>query len=256
MNYQFKWSVLWTGESGQWLLSGLITTLELSAVRVAARGRARHPLRRAPHGALLAPARGRDLLRGVLPERPAAGLDVLLVLRGAAAAARRPSRSGSSPTGSSSGPRCSPSASTAARASPRCCAPASSPSRARSSRPRWPPGSPPPGLPLRDPAGGAPAHHSARHQRVAEPAQELVGRAHHQRGRAHVPDAPDRDLHRQGHRGAHRGHRSSTWSSASRSPRSCPGWSGAPPSPASSWAGGSGASHARLSTSSGGTSRS
>ena len=30
MNYQFKWSVLWTGESGQWLLSGLITTLELS----------------------------------------------------------------------------------------------------------------------------------------------------------------------------------------------------------------------------------
>ena len=32
MNYQFKWSVLWTGESGQWLLSGLITTLELSIV--------------------------------------------------------------------------------------------------------------------------------------------------------------------------------------------------------------------------------
>ena len=32
MNYQFKWSVLWTGESGQWLLSGLITTLELSLV--------------------------------------------------------------------------------------------------------------------------------------------------------------------------------------------------------------------------------
>ena len=31
MNYQFKWSVLWTGQSGQWLLSGLITTLELSA---------------------------------------------------------------------------------------------------------------------------------------------------------------------------------------------------------------------------------
>ena len=30
MNYQFNWSVLWTGESGQWLLSGLIITLELS----------------------------------------------------------------------------------------------------------------------------------------------------------------------------------------------------------------------------------
>jgi len=30
--YQFKWSVLWTGESGQWLLNGLITTLELSIV--------------------------------------------------------------------------------------------------------------------------------------------------------------------------------------------------------------------------------
>src|SRR5690242_2621258 len=30
MRYQFNWSVLWTGESGAWLLSGLITTLELS----------------------------------------------------------------------------------------------------------------------------------------------------------------------------------------------------------------------------------
>jgi His/Glu/Gln/Arg/opine family amino acid ABC transporter permease subunit len=30
MNYQFNWSVLWTGESGRWLLGGLITTLELS----------------------------------------------------------------------------------------------------------------------------------------------------------------------------------------------------------------------------------
>ena len=30
MNYQFNWSVLWTGESGRWLLSGLLTTLELS----------------------------------------------------------------------------------------------------------------------------------------------------------------------------------------------------------------------------------
>jgi His/Glu/Gln/Arg/opine family amino acid ABC transporter permease subunit len=32
VNYTFKWSVLWTEESGQWLLSGLIVTLELSAL--------------------------------------------------------------------------------------------------------------------------------------------------------------------------------------------------------------------------------
>ena len=32
MNYTFNWSVLWTGESRQWLLSGLIVTLELSAL--------------------------------------------------------------------------------------------------------------------------------------------------------------------------------------------------------------------------------
>jgi His/Glu/Gln/Arg/opine family amino acid ABC transporter permease subunit len=32
VNYTFNWSVLWTGESGQWLLLGLITTLELSAL--------------------------------------------------------------------------------------------------------------------------------------------------------------------------------------------------------------------------------
>ena len=32
MNYTFNWSVLWTGESGRWLLLGLITTLELSAL--------------------------------------------------------------------------------------------------------------------------------------------------------------------------------------------------------------------------------
>ena len=32
MNYSFKWSVLWSGQSGQWLLQGLITTLELSAL--------------------------------------------------------------------------------------------------------------------------------------------------------------------------------------------------------------------------------
>jgi His/Glu/Gln/Arg/opine family amino acid ABC transporter permease subunit len=32
VNYTFNWSVLWTGESGRWLLSGLIVTLELSAL--------------------------------------------------------------------------------------------------------------------------------------------------------------------------------------------------------------------------------
>ncbi len=32
MNYRFDWSILWTGESGRWLLSGLITTLELSVL--------------------------------------------------------------------------------------------------------------------------------------------------------------------------------------------------------------------------------
>ncbi len=32
MKYTFNWSVLWTGESGRWLLSGLIVTLELSAL--------------------------------------------------------------------------------------------------------------------------------------------------------------------------------------------------------------------------------
>jgi His/Glu/Gln/Arg/opine family amino acid ABC transporter permease subunit len=31
MNYRFDWSVLWTGQSGQWLLDGLLMTLRLSA---------------------------------------------------------------------------------------------------------------------------------------------------------------------------------------------------------------------------------
>jgi polar amino acid transport system permease protein len=31
MNYNFDWSVLWSGQSGQWLFQGLITTLEISA---------------------------------------------------------------------------------------------------------------------------------------------------------------------------------------------------------------------------------
>jgi His/Glu/Gln/Arg/opine family amino acid ABC transporter permease subunit len=30
--YQFDWSVLWRGQSGQWLLQGLLTTLEISAL--------------------------------------------------------------------------------------------------------------------------------------------------------------------------------------------------------------------------------
>ena len=32
MSYTFKWSVLWSGQSGHWLLQGLLTTLELSAL--------------------------------------------------------------------------------------------------------------------------------------------------------------------------------------------------------------------------------
>src|SRR5262245_42319298 len=32
MQYKFDWTVLWTGQSGEWLLNGLIVTLELSAL--------------------------------------------------------------------------------------------------------------------------------------------------------------------------------------------------------------------------------
>jgi His/Glu/Gln/Arg/opine family amino acid ABC transporter permease subunit len=32
MSYTFTWSVLWSGQSGRWLLEGLLTTLELSAL--------------------------------------------------------------------------------------------------------------------------------------------------------------------------------------------------------------------------------
>lgn len=32
MNYQFDWSVLWSGQSGAWLLQGLIITLQLSVL--------------------------------------------------------------------------------------------------------------------------------------------------------------------------------------------------------------------------------
>ncbi|MBI2534922.1 MAG: ABC transporter permease subunit, partial [Deltaproteobacteria bacterium] len=30
MSYTFNWSILWTGQSGGWLLDGLITTIEIS----------------------------------------------------------------------------------------------------------------------------------------------------------------------------------------------------------------------------------
>ena len=32
MNYEFNWSVLWSGQSGGWLLQGLLTTLAISAL--------------------------------------------------------------------------------------------------------------------------------------------------------------------------------------------------------------------------------
>ncbi len=32
MSYQFHWSVLWSGQSGGWLLQGLVTTLEISTL--------------------------------------------------------------------------------------------------------------------------------------------------------------------------------------------------------------------------------
>ena len=32
MNYRFQWSVLWSGQSGSWLLQGVVMTLEISAL--------------------------------------------------------------------------------------------------------------------------------------------------------------------------------------------------------------------------------
>ncbi len=61
MNYRFDWSVLWTGQSGQWLLSGLITTLELSAcawVLAVVLGVVSGALRTAPYRALREVATG------------------------------------------------------------------------------------------------------------------------------------------------------------------------------------------------------
>ncbi len=45
MRYEFHWAVLWSGQSGRWLLQGLATTVELSAlgwVLAAAVGRDAH----------------------------------------------------------------------------------------------------------------------------------------------------------------------------------------------------------------------
>ncbi len=59
MTYQFDWSVLWTGQSGQWLLQGLVTTLEISALAwllAAALGILSGALRTAPLGPLRAAA--------------------------------------------------------------------------------------------------------------------------------------------------------------------------------------------------------
>ena len=51
------------------------------------------------------------------------------------------------------------------------------------------------GLPLRAAADGVPDHHPAAHQRDDEPDQELVDRAHHRAGRAHLPRPRDRRVH-------------------------------------------------------------
>jgi len=32
MNYQLNWSILWSGQTGGWLLNGLLTTLEISSL--------------------------------------------------------------------------------------------------------------------------------------------------------------------------------------------------------------------------------
>src|SRR5499433_3075739 len=61
MNYRFDWSVLWTGQSGQWLLSGLITTIELSVcawLLAVVLGIASGAMRTVPYRALRAVATG------------------------------------------------------------------------------------------------------------------------------------------------------------------------------------------------------
>lgn len=59
MNYHFTWSVLWTGQSGQWLLQGVVTTLEISALAwliALALGILSGALRTVPFAPLRAPA--------------------------------------------------------------------------------------------------------------------------------------------------------------------------------------------------------
>jgi len=62
--HQFKWSVLWTGESGQWLLSGSSRRSSVDR-RVAVSASALGSSRLAPDRSLLAPCARRHLLRGV-----------------------------------------------------------------------------------------------------------------------------------------------------------------------------------------------
>src|SRR5215470_11618235 len=141
MRYKFDWSVLWTGQSGEWLLSGLLITLELSALAwllAVVLGVISGALRTVAFRPLRGLAtfyveffRNVPLLVwmffwyfAVPPILPEVVREFLF-------------------TRSSSGRRWWRSASTAARGSPRCCARASSRSRRRSSRPPSRPGSPP-----------------------------------------------------------------------------------------------------------------
>src|SRR5262245_8999769 len=176
-------------------------------MRVAARAGAGDRVRGDADGAVSRAARGGDVLRGVLPERPAAGVDVLLVLRGAAAAPR-----GSAGVAVRARARVLGGGVRAGRVQRRALLRGAAlghpvdPAHAargfgglRAHRGA--------GLSLRDPPHRTTAHHSSRHERVAEPPQELLGRPDHQRGRADLPDPPDRNLYREGHRGPHRGHR-------------------------------------------------
>ena len=180
----------------------------------------------------------RHLLRGVLPQRPPPRVDVLLVLRGAAAPPRGRPGMALRPWARVLGGRLRarglqrrPLLRGAALGHPVHPAhPARGLGRLRAHRG--------PGLSLRDPAHRAAPHHSARHQRVAQPPQELVGGADHQRGRADLPDAPDRDLYREGHRGPHRGHGDLPRPLSLHLRRHGAGSSAGPRSPASSRAGG------------------
>jgi hypothetical protein len=174
---------------------------------VAAGRHARHPVGRAPHRALRAAAGGRHLLRRILPQRAAPRVDVLLVLRRAAAPpAARP--------GLALRPRRGVlGRHVRARRLPRRAHVGGHPLRHPvdpEDAVRGRPGhglDDVPGLPARDLAHRAASDRASRHQRVAQSPQKLVGRADHQRGRADVPDAPGGNVHGPGHRGSERGHR-------------------------------------------------